>query len=364
VALYEIDISAIKKNLMLGAGLSIPEDYLRFHNEQALSETTILFKGEGYHPIPINVEGFEVSSSGNLPRPKLTFLSMKGIKENESVSNNFSALKNAILWLDNLIGAKVTRLRTFVKYLDEENNIPGVGEYTGINPEFPREIYFVERKITESKEALQLELSSVMDLENFKLPGRVVMANRCPFAYRGEGCAYEYNSNNVPQGCTHCPQTPKEKQAQKNLYGGSAQLPKYAPPIADDQDEKITGFYPNAPYDYTKAHLRISGEWDPTISYPTGAIVYVPKQDIRYYYVCKGNPFEAPPSAIVNLPPPNSTYWIADRCSKTMNGCKLRWGVKGHAQDEFSDSDDTRVPANKFLMFGGYPGTNSKTVIQ
>jgi lambda family phage minor tail protein L len=361
IALYEIDISEIKKNLHLGATLNIPEDYLRFHNEEAIGQRSIYFKGETYHPMPIIANGFELSSSGELPRPKLTFVSLKGVKENEAEAGDFAALKNAVLLLENMIGARVTRIRTFAKYLDAENNIPGDGQFTGTNPEFPREIYFVERKVSENKTSIQLELSSVLDLENFKLPGRVVLANRCPWTYRGEGCCYEYNSNNVPSSCPECPQGNDDKNAQQNLFGPTAILPKYAPPIATDADELITGFYPNAPYNPQDAHLRMSGEWSATTSYPTGSIVYVEKSDIRYYYVSKGNPDNEPPSAILNVPPPNGKYWISDRCSKTIQGCKLRWGKNGKAQD---DGTNGRVPSNDLLMFGGFPGTNSKTTVQ
>lgn len=354
ISLYEIDISNIKKNLHLGSSLTIPEDYLRFHNNNAFGNNTIYFKNETYHAMPIITEGFEVDSGGSVPRPTLSFVSLKSINENVSKSN-FSALKRAILELDNMIGAKVTRLRTFLKYLDNSNNINGVGQHVGTNPEFPREIYFVERKISENKQVIQLELSSVLDLENFKLPGRLCLANRCPFIYRGEGCAYEYsaakNSTNLLMGSVN------NQNNQKNTFGATAILPKFAPPIANDKNEKISSMISG--YDPTNAHENIRGEYSPTLWYPAGDIVYVTKNNVKYYYVAKGDNNQPVPQG---ASPPNTNYWESDRCSKSLDGCKLRWGANGAAQEVTGNA--LRSPSNKFLMFGGYPGTNSKTVVQ
>jgi len=271
-----------------------------------------------------------------------------------------------------MAGAKVTRIRTYLKYLDASNDIPGVGQFTGTNPEYPREIYYVNRKVEENKEMIKLELSSVLDLERFKLPGRICMANRCPFAYRGEGCAYEYSAANPPpnNSCTNCPD---DEDKQKEKFGNSAILPQFAPPVALDDDRSISGFglVDGASwigYAIGDAHRRISGEYDHNTAYPTGSIVFIEKNDVRYYYMSKGNeelidsdhPLGYGP--IKNIPPPHSLYWYADRCSKSIAGCKHRWGKNGAGQ--YLDSTNNRKEANKFLMFGGFPGTNSKTTIQ
>ena len=365
IALYEIDISEIKKNLHLGSTLLL-EDKLRFHNLEVWNRDKIYFRDEAYHPIPIITEGFEISSSSELPRPTITFISMKGIDEKTEGGTkfNFESLKQAIIKLESMIGAKVTRIRTFLKYLDASNKIPGAGQSVGTNPEFPREIYYVNRKVSENKGSLQLELSSVLDLENFKLPKRLCLANRCPFLYRGEGCAYEYSATTPPPS-NSCPNCDSDEDQQKEEFGNSAILPQFAPPVADDMDELISGF--GAPqtsswvgYAIGDAHKRISGKWDYDTVYPTGAIVYVEKEDVRYYYMSKGNEDDQY-KGFKNIPPPYSKYWYADRCSKSMSGCKLRWGAEGAAQ---YNVEGERKPVNKFLMFGGFPGTNSKTVIQ
>ncbi len=348
VSLYEIYIGDIKKNLHLGSSLLGIEDYLRFHNYNVFGSNSISFKGEVYHAMPIITDGFELDSGGSVPRPTISFLSLRGISENiKEGKENFRTLKRVILELDNLIGARVTRVRTFLKYLDSSNNINGAGQFTGINPEFPREIYYVERKSQENKELISLELSSVLDLENFKLPGRLCLANRCPFIYRGEGCSYEYNAAKYPND-------PKmgNETSQKNFFGSTSKLPEFAPPVANESNIPLTGLVLG--YSTETAHTKIIGEYNSSLGYELGSIVYITKNEVKYYFVAKTN-------ANAGFPPPNILYWEPDKCSKTIEGCKLRWGIGGKAQELVSG---VRTHSNDLLMFGGFPGTNSQTVTQ
>lgn len=336
ITLYEIDITDIQSNLNLGSA-PIEESVLRFHNMEVLNRSTLKFKSKEYHPIPIITDGFELRSDGGLPRPTLTFASLKATEDLQS-NNQFASLKRAILELNNMIGAKVTRIRTFAKFLDADN--PGISIETAEfssnkNPELPRDIFYVERKVSEDKSGIQLELASVLDIENFKLPARLCLATKCSWSYRGEGCCYEYQSAGSAE-----------------THGATGHLPNSAPAIADDQDnlisETVTGYSTSTTpteYNFSKAN-------SPTYAYVAGDVVFITKNDIRYYYVAKTNV----PSQ--TGPPPNTNYWIADTCSKTINGCKLRWGNNGAAKK----SDGTA--ANKFLPFGGFPGTNTKTTIQ
>jgi lambda family phage minor tail protein L len=346
ISLYEIDLSNVKSNLSLSASASIEPYVLRFHNMEVIGQRKIYFRGETYHPMPIITDGFETNSDGTLPRPTLTFTSLKGILE-ESVGNEyFRSLKRSILELDNMIGAKVTRIRTFYKFLDATNNFEGVGDFTsGLNknPEFPKETYYIERKVTEDKDGIQIELASVIDLQNFKIPSRLCLANRCPWQYRGEGCCYEFKT-----------------AGSSAVHGATGHLPDFAPPIADDNNDHISGLMDTGiTYDPTTVTASTVAEYNSTVTYNGGTVVYIEKDGIRYYYVAKKNH----PSA--GISPPHSDYWVADRCAKSIEACKLRWGSSGAAKKCTDTSDPcTKAPANKFLNFGGFPGTNSKTVIQ
>ncbi len=164
----------------------------RFHNNVKLTTNDIYWRGQTYVAIPITAEGFEIKSNGTFPTPKLSLtVSDDGIPY-------LSVFKNRLFELaGDLVGAKVTRFRTFAKYIDAENffdSVPPQGFAPDPNKELSRDIYFIERKSNENKNLLEFELSSIFELEDIKLPGRRVLANTCPFQYRGEGCMYEYNT--------------------------------------------------------------------------------------------------------------------------------------------------------------------------
>ena len=103
--LFELDLSTG----------SAGSDYqiFRWHsgNDEHLHE--ILWQGNRYLPFPIEAEGFEFSGKGSIPRPTLT------------LANITSLLSNAINQYDDLVGAKVTRKRTFSTYLDSHCDVWG-----------------------------------------------------------------------------------------------------------------------------------------------------------------------------------------------------------------------------------------------
>ena len=103
---------------------------------------------------------------------------------------------NLITAGNDLTGAKVTRIRTLAKFLDvtnfasnglfvQENSTDyialedsdlfaqeTVGNPTAANNEFPREIYYIDRKVSENRDVVTFELASVSDLAGIRLPKR------------------------------------------------------------------------------------------------------------------------------------------------------------------------------------------------
>lgn len=71
-------------------------------------------------------------------------------------------------------------------YVRETNGNPNA------NPleEMPVERWFIERKSVENSKYVEFELSSCLDFNGVLLPRRQIIANNCPFEYRGPGCAY------------------------------------------------------------------------------------------------------------------------------------------------------------------------------
>jgi phage-related protein len=78
----------------------------RFTNTPNPDGTGLVFGGNTYNPVPVHAEGWDMASTGTPPKPKLTV---------SDVNYMFLA---AVVSLGDLVGAKLTRVRTFGKYLD------------------------------------------------------------------------------------------------------------------------------------------------------------------------------------------------------------------------------------------------------
>lgn len=100
-----------------------------------------------------------------------------------------------------LEGAKVTRIRTLARYIDAANFPGGTNPYGTPQPdaEFPREIYYIDRKAAETRDVIEFELASAFDLAGVRAPRRQCVANLCQWTYRGAECTYTgtayYNAN-------------------------------------------------------------------------------------------------------------------------------------------------------------------------
>ena len=160
------------------------DDYLVFEDEGHIylennRFSDIVWNGQGYLRFPIEAEGFEWTGTGQLPRPTLR------------VSNLLGTITGLILSLPRGIeGAKVTRLRTLLRYLDDINFPSGTSPYSpDPTAEFPREIYYIDRKAKETRDLIEFELAAVFDLINVRAPKRQC-SNFCPWEYRSAECNY------------------------------------------------------------------------------------------------------------------------------------------------------------------------------
>lgn len=166
------------------------EEPFRFHTGTSGVSTNVIWKGKEYVALPIETEGFDINTQGSLPRPKLRVANVNGI---------FSALLRET---DDLIGATVTRRRTFVRYLDAVN-FPDGNPTADPTQEFPADLWFVDKKTTETRYVIEWELASAYDLQGVKLPRRQVIQNYCQWGYRDGNCNYQggyIDKNNKP--CT------------------------------------------------------------------------------------------------------------------------------------------------------------------
>jgi len=189
------------------------ETTLRFHaGLNAKQSGGIVWAGQEYLPLPIEAEGFSYSGSGQLPRPTVR---IGNIMQPMAVGGVISALLLSLP--SGLEGARVTRIRTHARYLDDINFQGGVNPLGTPDPtaEYPREVYTVDRKKAETRELVEFELAAAFDLAGVRLPKRQVLASICMWQYRSAECGY----SGAIAACD------KTLAACKAHFGASSQLP-------------------------------------------------------------------------------------------------------------------------------------------
>jgi lambda family phage minor tail protein L len=162
VELFELDLEPITEDA---------SDKYYFTGDIFPDGTKIQWQGQIYEPFPISITGFETTTKGTVPQPELTVANVLG---------TLAAVTNAF---DDLVGAKITRRRTLGKYLDN-------GTSPDSSEEFPEDIYYIERKTSETSLSISWQLASKIDLEGLQIPRRIVTQNYCVWKYRGTECGY------------------------------------------------------------------------------------------------------------------------------------------------------------------------------
>lgn len=217
-----------------------------FHNgTRQNSGNNLVFGGTTYTALPIEADGFAYSGQGSLPRPTLR------------VSNILSTITALLATLPNgLEGAKVTRLRTLARYIDDANfltalsplatqggdiltaqngdilvGVSEVGNPYG-TPDatalFPLEVYYVDRKSTENRNLVEFELASAFDLAGVRAPKRQCIS-RCQWVYRSAECGYTgtdyFDANDNPVVNTSQDVCGKKQSSCEARFGENNELP-------------------------------------------------------------------------------------------------------------------------------------------
>ncbi|MGI4796941.1 MAG: phage minor tail protein L, partial [Janthinobacterium lividum] len=123
------------------------------------------FAGVGYAPLPIETAGFEWNGQGKLPRPTLKVANISGLAS------------GLVIEFGDMLGARVTRVRTYAKFLDGQPNADSSAAYE------PDE-FRVDRKAVQNKHFVQWELAADFDQMNIRLPKRQVLRDACSETYR------------------------------------------------------------------------------------------------------------------------------------------------------------------------------------
>ena len=201
ITLFELDARALGAGILRFHGHISYEDWERIYSyirsdgmlgdeaqligevfENTESKTwyrNIIWQGETFEPMALEVSGLEMRSDGKASAPTL------------SMANNVGGIQGAIsaycLQFGDFAGAKLKVITTLAKYLDAENF--SAGNATANTSEKREQIWFIEQKTSENAQQVTFELSNPVDFEGLKIPTRQI-SNYCNWEYRSEECGY------------------------------------------------------------------------------------------------------------------------------------------------------------------------------
>jgi lambda family phage minor tail protein L len=331
---YEIDLNEILPQFKASDQFSNGEQpvyngILRVYNDYNLYKVStsgpfrygcIKWQNNFYYPFPITADGFDYTSAGTLPTPKFQ---ISNLSPDYSSNSFYRYIRMQIESLGDIVGAKFTRIKTFLKYLDGTNFSNGINPFNNQNGiyevQLPNDIYYIDRKNSENKTIVEYQLASLLDLENVTLPARTIYGSHCPFQYRGEGCCYEYDSRltSIHSGVYAGVENP----------GIRVRGLQTAPPVATENNQLfVNNIFSSTDTAGATAIWRLTGTsgnlglWANSYNYVSGDFIYLQNKNLKYYFVCINNHT----SDIFNCPP-NKNYWTADSCTKSIYSCRLRW---------------------------------------
>lgn len=162
---------------------------LYFHAGTNALSGPVVWQGQVYTPWPIETKGFDLTTDGALPRPRLSVANTGGLFSGEIQAN------------DDLLGCMLVRKRTYARFLDAVNFPGGVNPEADPNKFAPDEQWFIDQKVSENRYIVEFDLASPFDLMGIQLPYRQVIKNSCPWQYRGSECGYHgpfFDKNDLP----------------------------------------------------------------------------------------------------------------------------------------------------------------------
>lgn len=370
-----------------------------FHSGVEEDLSTVQFREEGgtirtYTVLPLQAKGFKSDPSATSAKPTITFA---------NVSDTF---KTSISDYDLLLGATLTRRTTLQKYL--------VGESGDSTPpvEFPKQIYIFDRISAQSKTAVTFECTTPYDLQGITLPKRQVIANACPWLYQGaDHTLYEYEKI----GACSWNRESKYKPAYKTTLNGGTEYIALAT-LDDEYVVPGTGeagavtfsstvssltannyYTTNTTLGGTVRRLKKDGSIDTSVDGNTvpnywqaitssatpgtitdgnalvkrvriwdtynASTTYYAYTDDRYNdfvrYTSGGlTKLWKAKRTSVGQTPEFGEYWEpGDVCSKTLTGCKMRYGFDPISVGTASSTGKAKPSTEVVLPFGGFPGS-------
>jgi lambda family phage minor tail protein L len=367
---------------------------LYFHSGVQENLTSVQFRDDGgtlrtYTAIPLQAKGFKSDPSSTSARPTITFANVSDI------------FKSSITDYENLLGATLTRRTTLEKYL---NSNPAV--------EFPRQVYIFDRISTLTKTTVSFECSTPFDLQGIILPKRQVLANGCPWIY--QGADHTLNEYEKVGACTWNRES-KYKAAYKSSLNGATEYislvnldNEYIVPATGESgaitfSSTVSSITENSYYTTnttlggTVRRLKKDGSIDTSADSTTvpnywqalktsnspgtltdnnvlvkrirvwdtysASTTYYAYTDDRYNdyvrYTVGGliKLWKAKKTSIGQTPEFGDYWEPGDVCSKTMTGCKMRYGFDPISIGTATSTGKANPSTEVVLPFGGFPGS-------
>lgn len=302
-----------------------------------------------YNALPMSLEGQKLEADGATNRPTLT------------VANVLTTFSDALANFSygDLVGYKLIKRTTLQSHLNS-----GTTGAQGTAPiEFPQVSYLIDRVASETNMAVTFELAVPFDLENIKVPARVVLGKYCNWVYKGHSLGHG-------GGCTW--KSLRNVGASGTQYVFLNERDEYVIPASTTQFANAASYDPTA--DYTSPTIVIyNGKYWQATEDSTGEL---PLDDTGYWDIVHGyttwsssagsyakgafvfndgNLWKcilAHTAAASKEPEANSAYWtVGDVCGKTLKSCSRRFGVK-------ANNVPFREWVNRGLPFGGFPGSD------
>ena len=310
--------------------------FLRLHAGKNFN-ANLIYEGNEYLACFIQFAGAETNSSGALPRPTIVIANINGLVSDYIKNKN------------DLNNCYIRRTKILARNLDDVNFPDNLNPFYGFKskwsypdygPSFFTDTYIINNKKSETKYSVEFELSSPLDMENVFLPARKINDNLCSFVYRGAGCCYGKRNNFVQKV-------------------GNNTIRNVGAPVADVYNRK---FLNNKQYNIEG--ISNKGIWQTGKIYSAGDFVLVqnifsydfskesvqPSSDdlVGDYYVCINT---GTISGQATNPKFDRANWVKDECSKTLEGCKIRWHEYVEQQSDEIGGESAPLP------YGGFPGT-------
>jgi phage-related protein len=125
IELFELDLGSVELySPTTGARVN---DVLRFHAGTNNMDSPIVWQGNIYDPFPVQMSGFEAVGTNQIPRPTMGVANIT----TSSTGTGWGFISNLTRDFDDLVGVKVTRKRTYARYLDSYCVLDDGGQAVG-----------------------------------------------------------------------------------------------------------------------------------------------------------------------------------------------------------------------------------------